>query len=178
MKRYLILILVVFAFGCQKKYVQPHIDEEAGDRGAGRVTADEVVEEKISLEEARKRDMEADISELSKSLYEIKDVHYDYNKYTIRPDAREVLNSVATWLNTHRDVNVLIEGHCDERGTNEYNLALGERRARAARDYLIARGVANMRMNIITYGEEKPMCIAPTENCWQNNRRAHFVISN
>ena len=113
----------------------------------------------------------------SSDLFKFKDALFDYDKYDIRPDAREVLDSVASWLNSHRDIKALVEGHCDERGTNEYNLALGERRAKAARDYLISRGVSHKRMSIITYGEEKPACTEQNEECWQKNRRAHFIVT-
>jgi peptidoglycan-associated lipoprotein len=76
----------------------------------------------------------------------------------------------------HARALVLIEGHCDERGTNEYNLALGERRARAARDYLTSAGVPESRITIVSYGEERPLCTERTEVCWAQNRRAHFLI--
>jgi peptidoglycan-associated lipoprotein len=179
MRKFLIFILIVFAFGCSKKYVQPHIYEKEKD--TGKFTEEVTIEEKIPYEEARIRDrdmdMEVDSSDLERSQYEIKDVLFDYDKYDIRPDARVVLNSIATWLGSHRDVNVVIEGHCDERGTNEYNLALGEKRAKASRDYLISRGVSLIRMIVVTYGEEQPICIAPNEQCWQKNRRAHFIIT-
>ena len=77
----------------------------------------------------------------------------------------------------NKNINVLIEGHCDERGTNEYNLALGEKRATAARDYLIARGVASTKIKTLSYGEEKPICTEQNEACYQKNRRAHFVVT-
>ena len=86
-----------------------------------------------------------------------------------------MLDSIAAWLNKDKNINVLIEGHCDERGTNEYNLALGEKRANAAKEYLSARGIAAKRINTISYGEEKPLCTEQNEDCYQKNRRAHFV---
>ncbi|GBE06870.1 MAG TPA: peptidoglycan-associated lipoprotein Pal [Nitrospirae bacterium] len=168
MKKFLILVLVagltIFAFGCAKKHVKP--TDEAG------AAREEVVEETLTPREA------GDVSTYEEeSLFEFKDALFEFNKYNIRPDTRAVLDSVASWLNDHRDINVLIEGHCDERGTNEYNLALGEKRAKAARDYLISRGVSSKRMSTITYGEEKPVCSSHNENCWQRNRRAHFVVT-
>jgi peptidoglycan-associated lipoprotein len=177
MRKLVITILSVIAFGCDKKYVQPHVDDE--EKEAGIITEEVKIEEKIPYDEARirDRDMEVDTSDLEISQYRIKDVLFDYDKYDIRPDSRVVLNSIATWLGSHRDVDVVIEGHCDERGTNEYNLALGERRAKSVRDYLISRGITHARMSIITYGEEQPLCIAPNEECWQKNRRAHFLVT-
>ena len=106
---------------------------------------------------------------------ELKDVHFDYDRSEIRPEDRPVLDDVAAWLATNPVTLLLIEGHCDERGTDEYNLALGERRAHAARDYLVAQGVASSRITVVTYGEERPVCTASTETCWARNRRAHFV---
>jgi peptidoglycan-associated lipoprotein len=106
---------------------------------------------------------------------ELKDVYFDFDKATIRPDAARTLNASAAWLVEHPGHAVLIEGHCDERGTNEYNLALGDRRAQAARNYLVSRGVAASRFRTISYGEERPVCAERTEACWWKNRRAHFL---
>jgi peptidoglycan-associated lipoprotein len=105
------------------------------------------------------------------------DVLFDYDKYSIREDTRPILDTAAYFLNENRGLKVAIEGHTDERGTNEYNLALGERRARAARDYLISLGVSPSRMTIMTLGEEKPICTNKEDSCWQRNRRATFKDS-
>ena len=85
-----------------------------------------------------------------------KDIYFDFDKYDVREDAKAVLQSVASWLLKNTSAKILIEGHCDERGTNEYNLALGDRRAKAVRDYLVALGIASNRVETISYGEEKP----------------------
>ncbi|GMR03452.1 MAG: peptidoglycan-associated lipoprotein Pal [Thermodesulfovibrionia bacterium] len=167
MKKFLVIILMIFAVGCSKKYVQPgEYDEGVQKKG-------EVVEEKLSPEEARLPDSSA----VEGSLFKFEDALFDFDRYNIRPDARAVLDSVAAWLNSNRGTNLLIEGNGDERGTNEYNLALGEKRAKAARDYLISRGIASRRINHISYGEEKPVCTEKNEACWQSNRRAHFVAT-
>jgi len=100
------------------------------------------------------------------------DVLFDYDKYTLRDDARSILDSAATVLQSDPDQKVVIEGHTDERGTNEYNLALGEKRARATMKYLRSLGISPQRMTIITFGEEKPLCSSQNEACWQRNRRA------
>jgi peptidoglycan-associated lipoprotein len=109
-----------------------------------------------------------------KGLFE--DIHFDFDRYDIRPDAKPILQKIASWLLKNTSAKILIEGHCDERGTNEYNLALGDRRAKAARDYLIALGIAANRIEMLSYGEEKPLCTEETDECWAKNRRAHFVI--
>ena len=95
---------------------------------------------------------------------------------SIRPDAAKVLQASAEWLNGHADRTLLIEGHCDERGTEAYNLALGDRRAHATRNFLVAHGVIARRINVISYGTEQPQCSEHNEECWSLNRRAHFVL--
>jgi len=105
----------------------------------------------------------------------LKDVFFDFDKYDIRPNDARTLDANAVWLKTNNDL-VLIEGHCDERGTNEYNLALGERRAKATMNYLVAQGVQASRITIISYGEERPTCTEHSESCWAQNRRAHFLV--
>lgn len=106
----------------------------------------------------------------------LRDIHFDFDRYEIRPDARPILEESARWLKTQSKAQVLIEGHCDERGTNEYNLALGDRRARATRDYLVSLGIDQARITTISYGEERPLCTDRTEACWAQNRRAHFLV--
>ena len=105
----------------------------------------------------------------------LKDIHFDFDKYDIRPGDAKILDANAAWLKSNTDL-VLVEGHCDERGTNEYNLALGERRAKATMNYLVAQGVLANRITIISYGKERPLCTQRTEACWAENRRAHFLV--
>jgi peptidoglycan-associated lipoprotein len=104
----------------------------------------------------------------------LKDINFDFDKYDIRPGDAKILDANATWLKAN-NVLVLIEGHCDERGTNEYNLALGERRSKATMNYLVSQGVEANRITIISYGEERPLCTDHNEACWAKNRRAHFL---
>jgi peptidoglycan-associated lipoprotein len=105
-----------------------------------------------------------------------KDIKFAFDKYDLSAEARGVLSKLADWLNAHQDFEVTIEGHCDERGTTEYNLALGERRAEAAKAYLVNLGIDKMKITTISYGEELPMDPASTEAAWSKNRRDHFVI--
>ena len=105
----------------------------------------------------------------------LKDVYFDFDKYDIRPGDAKILDDNSGWLKAN-DVLVLIEGHCDERGTNEYNLALGERRAKATMNYLVSQGIQANRITIISYGEERPVCAEHNEACWQKNRHAHFLV--
>ena len=106
----------------------------------------------------------------------LKDIHFDFDKYAIRPADARLLEANATWLRAHGQYVLLIEGHCDERGTIEYNLALGERRAKATMDYLVAQGVQASRITVISYGEERPLCTVHGDSCWAQNRRAHLLV--
>jgi peptidoglycan-associated lipoprotein len=106
----------------------------------------------------------------------LRDVHFDFDRAAIRAEDARVIEANARWLVAHSGTLVLIEGHADERGTNEYNLALGESRARATRDGLVARGVAASRITLVSYGEERPTCAQTAEACWAKNRRAHFLV--
>jgi peptidoglycan-associated lipoprotein len=106
------------------------------------------------------------------------DVFYDFDRYELRSDARERLARNADFMkNEGKNLTFSVEGHCDERGTNEYNIALGQSRGTTAVDYLISLGVAAGRFKTISYGEERPFCTESNEACWQKNRRARFVIS-
>jgi peptidoglycan-associated lipoprotein len=107
---------------------------------------------------------------------DLADVFFDFDKYDIRPSDAKTLDANANWLKSNPNHLVLIEGHCDERGTNEYNLALGERRAKSTMNYLVSQGVQANRITIISYGEERPQCTEHTEACWAKNRRSHFLV--
>ncbi len=106
----------------------------------------------------------------------VADAYFDYDKSDIRADGRDALAKTAEFLRSYSQVKVVVEGHCDERGSTEYNIALGDRRAQAAKQFLISLGVAAERMETVSYGKEKPFCNQHEETCWQLNRRAHFVM--
>lgn len=121
-----------------------------------------------------------DLQEVNRAAEEMgysSNVYFAFDKSELRPDAREKLSRNAEFLKNHPNLGVTIEGHCDERGTNEYNLALGQRRANAAKDYLMSLGVGADRFRTISYGEERPVCTESDESCWQRNRRAHMPIT-
>jgi peptidoglycan-associated lipoprotein len=105
----------------------------------------------------------------------VRDIFFEYDKADLTADSKTVLEENARWLRQFADAGVIIEGHCDERGTEEYNLALGDRRAQATKDYLVQLGVAPERLEVISYGEEKPFSPGHDETSWAQNRRAHFV---
>jgi peptidoglycan-associated lipoprotein len=104
------------------------------------------------------------------------DIHFDYNDYSVRAQDGEILKSNADWLSKHAATHVQVEGHCDDRGSEEYNIALGAKRAQAAKDYLETLGVGADRMSTISYGKELPLCTEETDECWAQNRRDHFVV--
>jgi peptidoglycan-associated lipoprotein len=107
----------------------------------------------------------------------VKDVYFDYDKYDIRDDARGALQEDARALAERNGLRFTIEGHCDERGSEKYNLALGDKRANAAKEFLVGQGLGGDRIETISYGEERQICSEHTEECWQKNRRAHPAIT-
>jgi len=107
----------------------------------------------------------------------LSDIHFGYNDYTVQPQDGSVLQSNASWLQAHPTSNVQVEGNCDERGSEEYNIALGAKRAQSAKDYLVNLGISPGRISTISYGKELPVCHESDEGCWQQNRRDHFVVS-
>lgn len=106
----------------------------------------------------------------------LNDVHFDFDRYDIRPEDARILEANAESLKSNPTWRILIEGHADQRGTTEYNLALGDRRAKASMSYLVAQGVRANRISVISYGEAKPLCDQSGESCWSQNRRAHFLV--
>jgi len=124
--------------------------------------------------------LEAEIQDADQHAREtglIGDVYFDFDKYDLKPDARERLSKNADFLKQHPGFVVTIEGHADERGTNDYNIALGDRRANAAREYLVTLGIQAARVKTVSFGEERPVCTESNESCWWRNRRGEFHLS-
>jgi len=161
----LVLVAMIVAAGCtptKKKRVNPSgADSEVSETGLA---------PDGSLERMR-----ANQAPGSGEGGPLDDVPFSFDSYDVDDGARSTLRTNADWLKDHPDTKVEVEGHCDERGTVEYNLALGAKRARAAKDYLVALGVSADRLTTISYGEELPICHTHDESCWAQNRRAHFV---
>jgi peptidoglycan-associated lipoprotein len=118
----------------------------------------------------------ADLQTLNSRGY-LKDAFFDFDKYDLREDARTALAADAQWLKRYSSIQVLVEGHCDSRGTEEYNLSLGQKRAAAVKDYLVSLGLDGSKINTVSYGKTRPFCTDENESCWQQNRRGHFVIT-
>jgi len=135
--------------------------------------------EKRRLEAQRAKEAEAKAEEEQKArLMELihKDIHFEFDSYTLSEEAKEILGAVAEYLHQHPNLSIRIEGNCDERGSTRYNLALGEKRANAAKEYLGYLGIDPARIDTVSYGEEKPLCTEHTEACWAKNRRDHIVV--
>lgn len=185
MKRFVtlmaIFIITAFITGCPKKPTiikeeakAPAVDvKKAEDEERVRKEADE----KAKAEERARLEAEAMAREEERKAFRIEDVHFDFDRYDIKERYREVLKDTADWLLKNRDVSIVVEGHCDERGSNEYNLALGDRRAYSVKQYLVTLGIIASRIETVSYGEEKPVCTESNEECWGRNRRASFVLS-
>jgi peptidoglycan-associated lipoprotein len=189
----LILCLGLLLTGCPKKTVmkeEPSMrkaEEPVAEREKAAKLAAEQEAARIREEEAKKaKEKEFEKSMVAKKepgiageVFEsrlLKDIHFDFDRYDILPEDAQILKENAALLMNYPKVKIQVEGHCDERGTNEYNLALGERRANAAKKYLVSLGVSTDRISSISYGEEKPLDTGHNEEAWAKNRRGHFVI--
>ena len=175
--RMLVCGLSVIAFltfgGCSPSTaVKPEPSSSAGasaDKGKAGTTGPAG---KSSLEALRAG--EAPVTPASSPL---KEIYFEFDRYDLRPDARAVLKANADWLKRNPSVRVQIEGHCDERGTTEYNLALGGKRAQVAKDFLVSLGIPTDRLSTISYGKEVQVCREHDDDCWQRNRRDRFVVA-
>jgi peptidoglycan-associated lipoprotein len=155
-------LALVATAGCTKKRITdvppgPITDTNVPDNSSGE-------EQSSALNEQFKREVSSNT------------IHFAFDQYDIDPEARAILDSQARWLAAHPGVRITIEGHCDERGTREYNLALGDRRANAAKNYLAARGISPMQINTISYGKERPVALGSDESSWAMNRRAVTIV--
>ncbi|OGW38682.1 MAG: peptidoglycan-associated lipoprotein [Nitrospirae bacterium RBG_13_39_12] len=177
---FLLLTSVFLLTNCsQKRIVHPEIQQQPEIQQPMKTLQEspEVKpEERITEQRLAKIQTKEELPKYIEEEDSFKDIYFDYDEYDIRPDAKPILQEVASWMLKNTHTIILIEGHCDERGTNEYNLALGDRRAKSTRDYLVALGIASNRIEMLSYGEEKPLCFEETEECLIKNRRAHFVI--
>jgi peptidoglycan-associated lipoprotein len=170
-------VALVVSSGCKKK--APTTTQDARPPVTAKPSTDTQVAPPPSS--TTSRDVTSDViklplEELNKKGY-LTDAYFDYDQSDLREDARTALASDAEWLKKYPTVQILIEGYCDERGTGNYNLALGDRRANAAKEYLVSLGIDGSRIKTVSYGEERPFCTESNEGCWQQNRRAHLVIT-
>ena len=178
----MLAMLLALGVSCAKKQVTMETQEMAADESqqsaedeAARREAEEARLREQRAREARQRQEASSMSEAARrAAFEDEEIHFDFDKYVLTPQAMMILDDKAAYLREHPTVRVLVEGHCDDRGSNEYNLALGDRRANSAKSYLVKSGVAESRITTISYGEEQPLCMQQNESCWYRNRRGHF----
>jgi len=176
----LILCFGLILIGCPKKTVvkeEPSVKKEGGvtkleAQGTKEMKPEGAKELEKSLVAKKEPGIEGEVFE--SKLF--KDIHFDFDKYNIHPGDANILKEDAALLEKYPKVKIQIEGHCDERGTTEYNLALGERRANAAKKYLISLGISESRISTISYGKERPLDPGHNEEAWAKNRRDHTVI--
>ena len=190
----LIIALVMFVRSCQQKKkirslppasvtaegeAQRKAEEEASQRELERQKAiqEEPLKEESVKEAGLSEEMETERKITERSVFENEDIHFEFDSIRLSPEAQVILRKKAQWLSANPAVKVTIEGHCDNRGTNEYNLALGDRRAHSAKIFLIDLGIAESRLHTISFGEERPLDPGENEDAWARNRRAHFAIN-
>ena len=173
----LLAMALGLALACKPKSPKTTAESKPAGTEAGRTTETAVPPPSTAPPgEVGVGELPATVAAINTGGY-LKDAFFDYDKSDLRDDARAVLSSDAEWLKRYRTVQFLIEGHCDERGTSEYNLSLGDRRANAAKEYLVSLGVDASRIKTVSYGKERPFCNESSEDCWQKNRRAHFLAT-
>ena len=182
----MLAMLLVLGVSCAKKTVtmeaEPMEEEMAVEDTAAQQAAEDAAArreaELAKMSEAERQRHEAAMmaEEARMRAFVEENIHFDFDKYDLKPKAMMILDEKAAFLREHPEVRVLVEGHCDDRGTNEYNLALGDRRANSAKNYLVRSGVAESRITTISYGEEQPLCMEQAESCWWKNRRAQFQV--
>ncbi len=167
-----ILFLLIIAYGCKQRVITQPGEKPSEQKPS--VTQPKETKEMIPGEKAEIIQSKVITPEGKEILLE--DVLFDFDMYNLKDKYKPMVKTVSSWMIRNSESRLLIEGHCDERGTNEYNLALGDRRAKTVKDYLISLGVASPRINIVSYGEERPLCTEQNEGCWSKNRRAHFIV--
>jgi peptidoglycan-associated lipoprotein len=180
-----LLVLVSLSFGCRSRRTVEAVPPQPPEPVVVETTAPDPAD--VTIREPRDfvqesvdvADLTGSLSELNARAHElgwIRDAFFAFDAYTLSPEAQDNLAISAAWLKSHPEFRLLIEGHCDERGTQQYNLALGERRAQTAKDYLVALGIPSNKIRTISYGEERPFATGSNERAWALNRRAHLVL--
>jgi peptidoglycan-associated lipoprotein len=170
----LLLVITLISVGCHKA---PKQDTQVRPTPTQPVVPEYIPAPEPPTWEPQKRREPRDIDVIvSESRTILQDVNFDYDKYDLKGDSKRILVQIAEWLMSNPEIKITIEGHCDERGSNEYNLALGERRAKSCESYLIALGIDSSRLSSISYGEERPLDPGHDEIAWAKNRRCHFKL--
>lgn len=175
MKKYWIFLAVIaiISYGCKQRVVtQPEAQQPGQQESLSQ--KDSEIHPGQKLDSIGEKDISSKYLAGQEGMFN--DVLFDYDKYDVKDMYKPIMKSISSWMIKNTSARLLIEGHCDDRGTNEYNLALGDRRAKSVKDSLVSLGVQSARIDLISFGEEKPLCTEQTEDCLAKNRRAHFVI--
>jgi peptidoglycan-associated lipoprotein len=172
----IMMLSILVLWGCPKKAevtTSPEAQETtvAPAKEEPKTEMTQPMKEEAKPEAAKEENMER----AAAASAGLQPIHFDFDRSFVRDDARSVMKANAEWLKANPNVKIRIEGNCDERGTKEYNQALGQRRATSAKKYLTDMGISSKRISLISYGKEKPVCTEQTEDCWQKNRRDDFV---
>lgn len=174
---FVLMIVILFALpGCQKKEIASQAGYGAGGADLGAAGRKGIGEQDLGGAAGRPGAGGAAVGSSERMAFENEDIYFLFDSSALTPQGQDILRKKAAFLKSNPNVKVTIEGHCDERGTNEYNLALGEARARSAKTFLVDLGLPAARLATISYGEERPIAKGQTEEAWAKNRRAHFVI--
>ncbi len=179
---FLVIFVAFLAPSCAKKQIstEPVSAEEEARRKAEEEARRRELERQAAIKEESLKEgqLEAEGERIlsAKEMFENEDIFFEFDSASLSVDAQDILRRKAEWLRENPGARVIIEGHCDDRGTNEYNLALGDRRAYTAKSFLTDLGINQARLTTVSYGEERPIDSSPTEEAWAQNRRAHFVI--
>ena len=177
-------LMVIFSFSaCTKKKISSETattpttsTEEQARKRAEEEARQKALREETLREERLSEQQAKERMETERSVFENEDIYFEFDSIRLTPEAQEILTQKAAWLRMNPGARVTIEGHCDDRGTNEYNLALGAGRAQSASAFLVDLGIEESRLNSLSYGEERPLATGQDEETWARNRRAHFVI--
>ena len=180
----LALVLVIpgllFTVSCAKKTVKAdtaltqQAEDDAAAAAAEKAKQEELARQRALEEQSLKEEAARKLA--ARNMFLNEDIYFEFDSAALLAEAQAILKEKAEWLRNNSDVTATIEGHCDERGTNEYNLALGDRRAASAKTFLMDLGIAGARLNSISYGEERPLDPGHNEEAWAKNRRDHFII--
>ncbi len=172
----MVLALVLVPSGCKKKApADMDTADDAADQAGGQSESREDLDSGDIIGLGSESLLDSELGALLTDL-ELKDVHFAFDRYDLTITAQTMLRENAEWLRANPGMQIIVEGHCDERGSNEYNLALGERRAETVKNYLVSLGIDESRMRAISYGEEMPLDPASNEAAWAKNRRGHLLV--
>ena len=171
-----LILALIFSAACSKKVITRTDDTAGSSAQSGLNTDNRALDQEDPESSEDITEGGSAMSSDDNMMIHLEDIYFDFDRSTLTAESQEILTQKAIWLKANNNVKVVIEGHCDNRGTNEYNLALGDRRAAATKAFLVDMGISPSRMVTISYGEERPLLTGQNEEAWAKNRRAHFEV--